>query len=232
MSMKEYVVQSGPLRTLDAIYDPRFANLKPMADYHTILITAKAVTRRLHMQSLSRSSDREITFVKKLFGDLAQGARTLVGLKDITSSKAAAFAKKLWDQDALKWHKLAYGTAEDDLVFAELKNFESDFDILTDSVPASEGTTFAYLTAASFDVFRIYWERACQASLKAKNDFFRRDVMAIGSEAKITLWQDPDGSFGIMLHPKVTDVEAVEAKISEAGQLAGMDITFAPGLFS
>jgi hypothetical protein len=230
--MKEYVVQSGPLRTLESIYDPRFSNLKPVADYHTILITAKAVTRRIHMQGLSRASDREISFIKKFFGDLAQGARTIVGVKDITASKAAALAKKLWDQDALKWHKLVYGTGEDDLVFAELKNFGSDFDVLTDCVPPSEGTWFAYLTASLFDVFRIYWERSCQASLKAKNDFFRRDVLATGGEAKITLWQDPDGSFGIMLHPKVTDVEAVEAKITEAGQLAGMDITFAPGLFS
>jgi hypothetical protein len=230
--VKEYVVQSGPLRTLETIYDPRFSALKAVGEYHTILITAKPVTRRLHINALSRSSTREIVFIASLFSDLAQGARTLFGMRDITMGKAGALAKKLWDQSALNWHKGIYGLSEDELVFLELKDFAGDFDVLRDHVPPSEGLLFSYLTAAPFDVFRIYWERACAASLKSKDDRIRRDVLAMGHEAKVTLWQEPDGSFGVMLHPKIVDVEAVEAKITAAGQKAGMDITFAPGLFS
>jgi hypothetical protein len=230
--VKEYVVQSGPLRTLETVFDPRFSALKPVAEYHAILITAKPVTRRIHINALSRSSTREIVFISSLFSELAQGARTLFGMRDVTMGKAGALAKKRHDQVALDWNKSSYGISEDELVFVELKDFAGDFDLLRDHVPPSEGVLFAYLTAAPFDVYRIYWERACAASLKSKDDRIRRDVLAMGHEAKITLWQEPDGSFGIMLHPKITDVEGVEAKITAAGQKAGMDITFAPGLFS
>ena len=90
---------------------------------------------------------------------------------------------------------------------------------------------FFYLTAAPFDIYKLYWERACNGALKIKDDRFRRDVMILAPEAKISMWMEPDGSFTILLHPKVKDVEAVEREITTAGEKAGMTITFAPGLF-
>ena len=60
-------------------------------------------------------------------------------------------------------------------------------------VPPSEGSLFCYLTAASFDVFELYWERACANSLKIRDDRIRRDIMMLAPEARITLWEDADG---------------------------------------
>lgn len=91
---------------------------------------------------------------------------------------------------------------------------------------------FFYLTAASFDVYKSYWEKAGAASLKSKEDRFRRDVLALAHEAKITLLQEPDGSFVIVLNPKGADVDTVEKQITTSGERAGMSISFAPGLFS
>ena len=229
--MKEYVVQSGPLRTFDAIYDARFEKLRSAADYHTICITGKPTTQRVLIASLSRSSDQELLFVSTLFSALAGGAHAIFGLRDITGGKAAELAKKLWDQDRIKWHKMVYGSTDDDLVLVELKNVATDFKFVQDFVPPNEGSVFCYLTAASFDVYKLYWERACQSALKIKDDRFRRDIMILAPEAKITLWQDPDGSFTLILHPGAGDNEAVEREVSAAGEKAGMTITFAPGLF-
>ena len=229
--MKDYVVQSGPLRTFDGLYDNRFDKLRPVADYHTICIIGKPTTQRVVMASLSRSSDRELQFVSTLFSALAGGAHAIFGLRDITGGKAGDLAKKLWAQDKIKWHKMVYGTTEDDLVLVELKNVATDFQFVQEFVPPSEGSVFCYLTAGSFDVFQLYWERACQSALKIKDDRFRRDIMILANEAKLSLWQDPDGSFTLMLHPKMSDTEAVEREITAAGEKAGMTITFAPGLF-
>lgn len=230
--MRDYVVQSGPLRTFDALFDPRFEKLRAVGDYHTIQITAKPSTQRRVIAALNRSVEREITFVSSLFAALAGGARTIFGLRDITAQKAAGLAKKLYAHKQVAWHRLNYGVTEDDLTLVELKNFGSDFELLGGCVPPSEGSMFFYLTAAVFDVFHIYWERACNASLKAKDDRFKRDVLSLAHEAKITLWQDGDGSFTVVLHPKVADVETVESEIQKAGERAGMSIVFAPGLFS
>lgn len=229
--MKDYVVQSGPLRTFDVLYDNRFEKLRPVADYHTISITGKPTTQRIMIARMSRSQDRELKFVSTLFTALAGGAHAIFGLRDITGGRAGELSKKLFAMDGVKWHKMLYGTTEDDLVLVELKNFAKDFQLIQEFVPPAEGSLFCYLTAATFDVFQLYWERACQAALKIKDDRFRRDIMILAPEAKITLWQEPDGSYTIILHPKVEDVEAVEREITGAGEQAGMTITFAPGLF-
>jgi hypothetical protein len=230
--VKDYVVQSGPLRTFDSLYDNRYDKLRPVGDYHTICIIGKPVTERIAIQSMSRSASQEIKFISALFGTLAGGNNVIFGLRDITGGKAGELSKKLFGLDGIKWHKLLYGTTEDDLVVVELKNFAGSFSTIQEFVPPSEGSFFCYLTAIPFDIFKIYWDRAVQAGLKARDDRFRRDIMGLANEAKITLWQDPDGSFTLMLHPKVTDVEAVERAITSAGEQAGMTITFAPGLFS
>ena len=229
--MRDYVVQSGPLRTFDGLYDNRYEKLRPAGDFHTICIIGKPTTQRVAIASMSRSSDRELKFVSSLFGALAGGAHAIFGLRDITGGKAGELAKKLFATEGVKWNKALYGKTEDDLVLVELKNFANDFKLIQDFVPPSEGSFFCYLTAASFDVFKIYWDRAGEAGLKSRDDRFRRDIMILAPEAKITLWQDPDGSFTVILHPKVEDVEAVEREITTAGEQAGMTITFAPGLF-
>ena len=229
--MKDYVVQSGPLRTFDALYDNRFEKLRPVGDFHTICITGKPGTERIAIRSMSRSSSQEFKFLAALFTALAGDSRVIFGLRDITGGKAGGLAKQLFSMDGIKWNKLAYGTTEDDLVMVELKNFAAGFRLLQDFVPPDEGSIFCCLTAATFDVFKLYWDRAAQAALKSKDDRFRRDVMILAPESKITLWQDPDGSYTLILHPKIADVEAVEREITAAGAQAGMTITSAPGLF-
>lgn len=230
----EMVVQSGPLRTFDAVFDNRFDKLKHVADYHTIQITPKPVTQRILINRLSRSADQEITFISEFYGAVGEGHKTVFGMRDVSASKGESLNKALWTPGApkLPFHRAAYGTSDDDVVLVELKDFRTGFDFLRPHTPPAEGTMFFYLTPAPFDTLKIYWERACAASTKAKDDRFRRDILASAHESRITVWQDPDGSFGVLLHPKVTDVEAVEAALSEAGRKAGLVITFAPGLFS
>ena len=229
--MKDYVVQSGPLRTFDVLYDHRFDKLRPVGDYHTISITGKPTTQRVIINRMNRSSERELQFVSTLFSALAGGAHAIFGIRDITGGKAGKLSKKLFETDGVQWHKMTYGHTEDDVVLVELKNFAKDFGLLQEFAPPDEGTMFFYLTAAPFDIFKLYWERACAGALKIKDDRFRRDIMILAPEAKISLWMEPDGSFTVLLHPKVTDVEAVEREITSSGEKAGMTITFAPGLF-
>jgi hypothetical protein len=229
--VKDYVVQSGPLRTFDVLYDHRFDKLRPVGDYHTISITGKPTTQRVHINQLSRSSDRELRFVSTLFSALAGDNHAIFGIRDIIGGKAGKLAKKLFGGDGTAWHKMTYGSTEDDLILVALKNFAKDFQMLEAFAPPDEGSMFFYLTAAPFDIYKLYWERACNGALKIKDDRFRRDVMILAPEAKISLWMEPDGSFTILLHPKVKDVEAVEREITAAGGKAGMTITFAPGLF-
>jgi len=231
--VREYTVASGPLRTYDALFDPRFEKMRVVGDYHTILLTEKPVTTRLHINALRRTVDpgRQTVFVSSLFSPLAQGARTVFGIRDITGQKAAALAKKLWNQDALNWHRLNYGNSEDDITLVELKNFAGDFQQIAEFIPPAEGSCFFYLTAAAFEVFRLYWERACQGSLKSKEDRFTRDVLTLATDAKITLWGDKDGSYTVVVNPKVPDVDKVQDALVAAGEKAGMIITTAPGLF-
>ena len=229
--MKDYVVQSGPLRTFDSLYDNRFEKLRPVGDFHTIAVMGKPGTQRIAIRSMSRSASQEIKFLAALCTALAVDEKVIFGLRDITGGKGAGLAKQLFSMEGIKWHKTLYGTTEDDLILVELKNFAKGFQIIQDFVPPDEGSFLCYLTAANFDIFKTYWDHACQASQKMKDDRFRRDLMVLAQHAKITFWQDPDGSYTLILHPKVQDVEAVEREITSAGEKAGMTITFAPGLF-
>lgn len=238
--MKEYVVQSGPLRSFDSLYDNRFDKLKHVGDFHTILITGKPTTQRIHINRLSRSSDRETGFVSAFFASVAVGQKTVFAMRDVGTGRASELAKRLArqkefrleGQPELRFAHHQYGNAEDDLVVVHLENFTTDFQMLSGCVPPSEGAMAFYLTGSPFDVFDIHWQRACRDSLKAKEDRIRRDILTVAHEAQITLFMDSDGSFSVILNPKVQDVEAVEQKISAAGEQAGMSIVFAPGLFS
>ena len=230
--MKEYVVQSGPLRSFDALFDNRFDKLKHVADFHTIQITAKPVTQRIQMNKLSRSSERELAFVSAFFSSVATGQKTVVAVRDVATGRGAQLAQKLQAQKALPYSHLQYGSAEDAFVALHLKNFTTDYQVLSGCVPPSEGVLAFYLTSSPFDIFDIHWQRACRDSLKAKDDRIRRDILSIAHEAQITLFMDADGAFAVILHPKVQDMEDVEQKITAAGQKAGLQITFAPGLFS
>lgn len=229
--MRDYVVQSGPLRTFDVLYDNRFDKLRPVGDYHTISITGKPTTQRIHINKMSRSSDRELKFVSTLFSALAHDNHAIFGIRDIIGGKAGKLSAQLFKGEGVQWHKMTYGNTDDDLILVELKNFAKDFQMLEEFAPPDEGTMFFYLTAAPFDIYKLYWERACNGALKIKDDRFRRDVMILAPEAKISLWMEPDGSYTILLHPRMKDVEAVEREITAAGEKAGMTITFAPGLF-
>ena len=95
IQVKDYVVQSGPLRTFDVLYDNRFEKLRPVGDYHTVSITGKPTTQRIHMNAMSRSADREVEFISSLFSALAGGAHAIFGLRDITGGKAGELSKKL-----------------------------------------------------------------------------------------------------------------------------------------
>ncbi len=238
--MKEYVVQSGPLRSFDALFDNRFDKLKQVADFHTIQITGKPVTQRVLINRLSRSTERELGFVSTFFSSVAADHKTVVALRDAATGRGAELAKKLQRQDAhrpaghapLAYSLLQYGVTEDCFAALQLRDFSTDFQILAGCVPPSEGVMAFYLTGTPFDIFDIHFQRACRDSLKAKDDRIRRDILSIAHEAQVTLFMDADGSFSVILHPKVQDVDAVEEKIKAAGERAGMQIIFAPGLFS
>ena len=238
--MKDYVVQSGPLRGFDALFDNRFDKLKHVADFHTIQITGKPTTQRIHINRLSRSTERELAFVTTFFSSVAAGQRAVFTIRDAGGARAAELVKKLNNQKELRlpgepplvYTHAQYGSAEDDLVTVALENFTTDFQFLSGCVPPADGVLAFYLTATPHDVFDIHWQRACRDSLKAKDDRIRRDILAVAHEAQITLFMDSDGSFSVLLHPKLSDIEAVEQKITLAGATAGMQIIFAPGLFS
>jgi hypothetical protein len=230
--VKDYVVQAGPLRTFDRLYDPRFEKFRAVADYHTIEILAKPGTRRRFMNDMKRSTDREIEFVSTFFAAAAKDHRTLFGLRDVAQGQALRLGAKLKDQDKIRWMESVYGVSEDELVVAELRNFAEDFDFIRNCTPPTSGEMFFYLTSAPFDVFDIYWQRAAQASQKAKEDRFRRDVVGLASQSRLSLHQDAEGSFTVVVHPQGTDVAQIENHITAAGEKAGMSITFAPGLFS
>lgn len=229
--MKDYVVQAGPLRTFDSLFDPRLEKFRAVADYHAIEITARPGTQRIYMHELRRSSDQEITFILAFFSAVAKGHRTVFGLRDVTRGRAYELGDRLKKQDRLKWMDGEYGSSEDELVIVELQDFKGDFALLKGCVPPTSGELFCYLTAAPFDVFDIYWKRSCQASLKAREDRFRKDVAALANQSRIALHQDPGGSYTVILHPSIPDVSEIENQITAAGEKAGMSITFAPGLF-
>ena len=229
--MKDYVVQAGPLRTFEALYDGRFEKFRAVADYHTIEIVAKPTTQRRFMNDMKRSSNAEVQFVSSLFQTLAKGQKTLFGIRDVAQGNAYKLGGKL-KGEKLKWSEMVYGVAEDDLVLCELRDFSGDFDLIKECVPPTAGEMFFYLSSSPFEVFDIYWQRVCRDSTKAKEDRFRRDVVGLAKESKISLHQDADGSFTAVVHPQIKDVSEVEDAIQAAGQKAGMAITFAPGLFS
>ena len=231
--MKDYQVQSGPLRTFSDLYDERFEKLRAVADFHTIQIVARPDTVRRIMAEIKRSEDLalELRFVATFFTSLNRGQRTTFGIRDVTQGKASLLARRLGAQQRLRWSRMKYGVSEDDLVIVDLQDFAGDFKFLLEFTPPNMGDMF-FCLSAPFDLADIYWQRAARASAKAQDDRFRRDMAGAAHQAQVLVGQHADGSYTIVLHPSLTDVSLVEMAITAAGQKAGMVISFAPGLFS
>lgn len=231
--MKDYQVQSGPLRTFPDLYDERFEKLRAVADFHTIQITSRPDTVRRVMAEIKRSDDlaREMRFVASFFSSLNRGQRTTFGMRDVSQGKADLLAQHLKTQQRLRWSRMKYGVSEDDLVVVELQDFAGDFKFLLEFTPPRMGDLL-YCLSAPFDLADIYWQRAARGSSKAQDDRFRRDMAGAAQHAQVLVGQHADGSYTIVLHPTLADVSVVEMAITGAGQKAGMVISFAPGLFS
>lgn len=228
--MKDYLVQTGPLRTFETFFDPRLEKLRAVADCHTVQLNPRRETKRRVMADLNREVAAEIRFIQSFFSAVTADHRTIFGIRDVTQGKAGQLAQALLKQDRLKYFEAEYGMSEDELTVVEFKDFAGDFDLIQRFVPPSAGSSFFYLTWGTLDLFEIYWLRAARASVRSQVDRFRHDVLAHAGEAKISLLHEQDGSFTIVLHPRV-EPAPIQEQIAAAGAKAGLEITFAPGLF-
>ncbi len=228
--MTEFVVQAGPLRTFEALYDPRSGKARQVADFHTIELVSRDKGRTGVLAEIGRSHDREMRFVASFLKAVLQDQRVVFGMRDANQGRAWLLGRRLQGQPR-RWSLMKYGLSEDDLVLMEIKDLAADLALLREFTPPSSGEMFFHLTAGAFDLFEIYWQRAARSSARPGEDRFRRDVAALAHEARITLLQDPSGSFTVILHPQVADVPAMERRLAAAGREAGFQVTFAPGLF-
>jgi hypothetical protein len=227
----EYVVQAGPLRTFEALYDSRSGRTRQVADFHTIELVCRDQSRTGALAELARSPDREMRFVASFLKAVLKDPRVVFGMRDANQGRAWLLGCKLKGQEKRRWSLMKYGLSDDDLVLMEIRDLAADLALLREFTPPSSGEMFFHLTTGTFDLFDIYWQRAARSSTKPGEDRFRRDVAALAHEARVTLLQDPSGSFTVILHPQVADIQEVERRISAAGKEAGLQIVFAPGLF-
>jgi len=227
----DYVVQAGPLRTFETLYDPRSGKTRQVADFHTIELVTRDRSHRGALSELSRSHDREMRFVASFLKAVLQDQRVVFGMRDAHQNRAWLLGRKLQGQPDRRWSTMKYGASDDDLVLAELRDLGADFALLGKFAPPPGGEMFFHLTSGGFDLFDIYWRRAARSSGKAGEDRFPRDVAAMAHEARITLLQDATGSFTVILNPRHAETGAVERTLAAAGREAGMPIVFAPGLF-
>lgn len=228
--MTDYIVQTGPLKTFDGLFDPRLEKLRGVADCHTIQIAPRRVTQRRVIAQLNRPVESELRFVQFFFSAITADHRTIFGIRDVTGGKAGQLAAALLKHGKLRYFEGEYGVSEDEMTVVEFQNFDADFHLIQKFVPPSAGAIFFYLTWGKIDLFEIYWLRAARSSLKSQVDRFRQDVLAHANEAKVSLIHESDGSFTLALHPKV-ETDPIQEAIAAAGRKAGMDISFAPGLF-
>ena len=228
--MRDYVVQTGPLRTFEGLYDSRWEKIRNVENHPTIQITVRPGTKRLFMAEYSRSTGKELRFVSGFFESVIAGHRIIFGMRDVNQGKARALADTLVKQKKLNWFDTKYSISEDDLTVVELKDFSDDFKLIQPFAPPEAGGLFFYLTRASLDLLEVYWLRCARSAEKSKDDPFCRDVIGNAHDSKIVLMQDQDGSFTVVVHPKVV-IDPIQQAITEAGAKAGMEITFAPGLF-
>jgi hypothetical protein len=227
----EYIVQAGPLRTFEALFDPRSGKTRQVADYHTIELVSRDRTRSGVMAALRRSADQEIRFVSSFLRAAQTGHRLFFGMRDANQGRAWHLAHRLKDQARFPWSVMKYGLSEDDLVLCEIKDLAAGFDLIKEFAPPQAGEMFFSLTRGTFDLHDVYWQRAARSSTKPGEDRFRRDVAAMAHETLATLLQDGSGSFTVILNPQAADVPGMERLITIAGKEAGMQITFAPSLF-
>ncbi len=230
--MKPFVAQSGPLRTLEGLYDDRFERVRNVADYPAFTILQNRQNGQRGLTQLRYKQESPLQFFFGIMSSAEKGFRCIFGLRDVRLENARRLAAQLKKQNRLRWIDFTYGPDEDDLVLVELQDPSRDFLVLRGFVPPRAGEAFCYLTRAPFDIFEISWARAARSSFKAgRDDRFRSDTLSLASESRITLHLDSSGGYGLVLHPDVKDLDAKERLLIASGKTAGMDISFAPGLF-
>jgi hypothetical protein len=227
----EYIVQAGPLRTFETLFDPRSGKTKAVADYHTIELVSRDRSRPGVLAELRRSADQEIRFLESFLRATRTGHRLFFGMRDANQGRAWMLSQRLKGRDGTPWSLMKYGVSEDDLLLLEVREFDADFRLIREFAPPLAGEMFFTLTRSTFDLYDIGWQRAARSSSRPGEDRFRRDVAALAYQSLATLLQDGTGSFTLILDPSAVDVPGMERQITSAGKQAGMEITFAPSLF-
>lgn len=228
--MLEYVVQEGPLRSFESLYDPRSPRSRPVAEFHTIEILPREAPRGGALAALRRAPERERRFLEEFLKPFLKDRHAIFGLRDVNQGRAWLLSRRLQGQGR-RATLMKYGLSDDDLILLELRDPERDFAFLGEYLPPEAGDLFFHLTSGTFDLFDIYWRRAAGASARPGEDRFRRDVAAMAQEAYLTLLQDAAGVFTIILNPRSLRPSEVEPRLAEAARAAGFRITFAPSLF-
>jgi hypothetical protein len=231
--VKDYVVESGPLKGFQDLYDERRESLRRLAEYHVIRISPRAEATRRAVAEMKRTSDlvRELRFVSGLFAGLNQGQHSAFGMRDVSHGKAERLAHRLKSQNRLRWKNLKYGISEDDFVLVELKDFAGDFTLLSEFAPPDSGDMI-FCLSAPYDLSEVYWERMARGSAKAKEDRFHQEAAAAAHHSQLVVCAQPDGSYMVVLHPGISELSHVQDALSASGQKVDMNISFAPTLFS
>ncbi len=229
--MTEYLVQAGPLRTFETLFDARSGKTRQVADFHTIDLVSRDRSHKGVLAQIHRSRDREARFISSFLSRVRQDRTVVFGLRDANQGHAWLLGRKLQGQKKLRWSQMKYGLAEDDLVLVEVRDWGDGFGLLREFAPPESGEIFFCVSAVPFDLHDVYWRRAARSSARPGEDRFRRDAAASAHDSRLMLMQDESGSFTVILHPQAGDVEEAERQIAASGREAGLRITFAPGLF-
>ena len=104
--MRDYVVQTGPLHTFDALYDSRWEKIRNVQSHPTIQITARPGTKRLFMAEHTRSMEKELRFVSTFLESIIAGHRIIFGMRDANQRKARALTDVLIKQKKLSWFEI------------------------------------------------------------------------------------------------------------------------------
>lgn len=229
--MKDYVAATGPLRNCEHLYDRSLDRLPDLGDYPVVELISRAQHDRT-VAEYHRDPARELSFLENFIASTDGGHRVLFGFQDVDKAAAYRLTRLLQSQNQIRWTSVKYWNSDDDIVLCELKNFRPDFHFLQELYPPTSGNVFFHVTRQTFDLFEIHWKRRAQASLKAEEDPFRRDLLAFAEGALLTLHVDPQGNFAVVRNPAYLNFDALQDRLSRAGERAGIGVTFAPALVS
>ncbi len=229
--MKEYVVQKGPLSSLETPAGPRAHAIRRAADYPVFQVTLQADTRHRFMAELRRSPGMEMDFMTAFVSAASEGHPVVFGLRDVENGRALLLAHRLKTLARFRWTQLKHGFADDDLVIVELPDFAGDFPKIRKDVSPTEGGMFFYVTPAPFDVCETHWRRAARLSLKSREDRFWSDAVSFAPDFRVLLHQDGEGACTLAVNPAGADADAAEKRLFQAGREAGMTLVSAPGIF-